>query len=283
MTVLLLLVLVAGLMPLGIAILLMPPARRPLPSAATLAGSSLLCTLAFNLTFFWQELWLVLAKAMTPGVHPILYHNDHDWTGSSPFVELLQGAGALATFGSGLLFLLILAQRRAGSGTGRLFAAWMAFEGLFQSLSQVAIGALLPGNDVGRAFTFLGLQGAARLVALAGAVVAMAGAGALLARRWPSGAARQERRPDRGTIAALAVPAGIAVALLIPFRLPRDLIEVILVPATVHILGTGWVALGMVRTRRPLPFTPPGIMIPAAALIAVLLLFRLVLARGIAF
>jgi hypothetical protein len=43
-------------------------------------ASLLLCALAFNLTFFWQELWLVIPKALTPGPHPVLYHNDHGWT-----------------------------------------------------------------------------------------------------------------------------------------------------------------------------------------------------------
>ena len=50
-------------------------------------ASALLCALAFNLTFFWQELWLVIPKALTPGLHPILFHNDHDWTGSAPSVD----------------------------------------------------------------------------------------------------------------------------------------------------------------------------------------------------
>ena len=43
------------------------------------------------------------AKAMTPGLHPVLYHNDHEWTGPSPCVELLQGVGAIATISIVLL------------------------------------------------------------------------------------------------------------------------------------------------------------------------------------
>jgi hypothetical protein len=41
--------------------------------------SALLYALAFNLTFFIQELFLVLPKALTPGLRPILFHNNHRW------------------------------------------------------------------------------------------------------------------------------------------------------------------------------------------------------------
>lgn len=37
-------------------------------------SSALLYTLAFNLTFFIQELFLVLPKALTAGVRPTLFH-----------------------------------------------------------------------------------------------------------------------------------------------------------------------------------------------------------------
>ena len=54
--------------------------------------SSLFCsTLAFNLTFFLQELFLVIPKALVPGVHATLYHNNHGWTGDAAILPLLQG------------------------------------------------------------------------------------------------------------------------------------------------------------------------------------------------
>ena len=67
-------------------------------------GSVLFCALAFNLTFFFQELFLVIPKALLPGVHATLYHNNHDWTGSDPRVELLQGTARarLPIWSSGL-------------------------------------------------------------------------------------------------------------------------------------------------------------------------------------
>ena len=64
-------------------------------------GSALLYTLAFNLTFFIQELFLVVPKVLTPGLRPTLYHNNHLWLGENPLARLFQGTGALAIFISG--------------------------------------------------------------------------------------------------------------------------------------------------------------------------------------
>ena len=49
--------------------------------------SMLAFVLAFNLTFFIQELFLVLPKSMAPGLTATLFHNNHDWTGSNPIAE----------------------------------------------------------------------------------------------------------------------------------------------------------------------------------------------------
>src|SRR5271168_1624654 len=75
------LVLVAGPLLLGLTGLIR--ARR-VPADAILAparpwnwkltvNSALLYALAFNLTFFIQELFLVLPKALTPGLRPTLF------------------------------------------------------------------------------------------------------------------------------------------------------------------------------------------------------------------
>ena len=118
MTTLLLLLSAIGLVPLalGMAFLGSPASgARPLRLPT---GSILLCALAFNLTFLWQELWLVIPKALTPGLHPILYHNNHNWTGDSPRVDLLQGTGALATLVSGLSSLEDWSARAAHRSLG---------------------------------------------------------------------------------------------------------------------------------------------------------------------
>ncbi len=225
-------------------------------------ASALLCALAFNLTFFWQEVWLVIPKALTPGLHPILFHNDHDWTGSAPSVELLQGTGAIATLVGGLACL--------GLARRWLFGFWMAFEGLFQSLSQLAIGTQLPGNDVGRALAYLGVSDSGKTALLGLAIGAMAMAGLALARS----------RPPLGEIFAAAL---LAILLVVPFRLPRNLIEVLLIPVIVQLCGLVFLSLGacLIRARE----TPraPGPVPPALALAVLLAVFQLVLRPGIRF
>src|SRR3546814_15645680 len=63
-------------------------------------NSALIYTLAFNLVFFTQELFLVVPKALTPGLRPTLYHNNHGWEGDPPLASLFTGPGALALFSS---------------------------------------------------------------------------------------------------------------------------------------------------------------------------------------
>src|ERR1700731_1580515 len=66
-------------------------------------ASALWYALAFNLIFFIQELFLVLPKALTPGLRPILFHNNHRWEGQNPLASLFQGTGALSIFVTGLI------------------------------------------------------------------------------------------------------------------------------------------------------------------------------------
>ena len=265
MTTLLWLLFAIGVLPLIVGIIRLKPGLASI-DIGRLAGSTILAAVAFNLTFFWQEVWLVLPKAMTPGLHPILYHNDHDWTGTAPIVELLQGTGAIATLVSGLAFLFVA--HRVKGPTVRLFAFWMAFEGLFQSASQFAIGALIPGNDVGRALTWLGYSETSRVMLLAPVVITMGMAGRALAR----------------LNSHVVLPLALSIILIIPFRVPRDPIEVLLIPIVVHLIGAGWVIFGASFVARQAPDAGrPSIALPFAALLAILLVFQCVLRPGIAF
>src|SRR4030095_4729981 len=109
-----------------------------------IAHSMLAYVLAFNLTFFIQELFLVLPKSMVPGLTATLYHNNHNWTGDAPTAELFQGTGAVAILISGLTFAFIASRQAKPS----FFVLWMAFNGLFQALPQFVVGAIVSGNDV---------------------------------------------------------------------------------------------------------------------------------------
>ena len=280
---LVILIVAGGLLPFLIGLVRLgraPSQGRPWPRAVSIV----LCTLAFNLTFFWQELWLVLPKAVA-GLSPVLFHNDHDWTSRAKIADLLQGTGALATFASGSVALAVLAARGPMSANWRLFVYWMAFQGLFQSLTQVAIGSVLPGNDVGRALAYLGATGLAKSLLRGASIVAMALAGTALAALAPSGLAQSGTHGTRAFAWAMLLTAFGCVVLSVPFREPRDVVEVVLIPFVVNLIGVGWVVFGA-SAGRARPATIPGatgLAGPLAALVALLLVFQLVLRPGIHF
>lgn len=267
------------------------PAHRTLGRDWRLSlASALACTLAFNLMFFLQELSLVLPKAFVPGLHPTLFHNNHAWTGDDPRAALFQGTGVVATLLAGTACLLLARGGRVRSPATRLWLAWMAWCGCLMALPQVVAGALLPGSDVGMAMGYLQLgaatRSAAALVALA-AIVAVA-----LALRRPllevAGEAVRIDGPAARTRFAFEVatlPALAAIALIVPFRVPRDPVEVVVVPLVVMLAGTGWVQAGAWRVvdARPAGTRIGSIGRLAAAVAALLLVFQLVLRPGIAF
>lgn len=159
-------VLIAGPLLLGLGGLIRAR-RAPVddaPDAATpwnwklMIISTLLYAFAFNLTFFIQELFLVLPKALTPGLSPTLFHNNHSWEGEHPLASLFQGTGALAIFLTGVVCALLLLRGPGRSTTVRLFLIWMAYGGFFQALPQVVIGAISPRSDVGMAMDYLRLR-----------------------------------------------------------------------------------------------------------------------------
>jgi len=269
-----------GVLPLAVGLMLTRPSWGGFRNFPLIAWV-LQCALAFNLTFFWQELWLVIPKALVPDLHPVLFHNNHMWAGTAPIAELLQGTGAIATLASGFIFAFLLRYGRSASPTLRLFYFWMAFEGLYQSLTQLAVGAILPGNDVGRALAYLRIGAAGDWALLVVCVLAMGLAGRDLARLLPYSAA------DRPVVALpLLAVALLSIVVIVPFRLPRNPIEVVLIPLVVNLIGVGWLTIGLTLARSngssavgPRP-TTAGI---AAALVGVLLFFQIVLRPGLRF
>jgi hypothetical protein len=282
-----------GVVPLAVGVLPLL-ASRPAPRQwdwRLALGSALICTLAFNLVFFWQELWLVLPKALTPGLAPVLYHNDHSWRGHVPVEALLQGTGAVATLLAGITAGVALAISAAASPHDPkrsplvpLLLFWLAFQGLFQSLSQVVIGAGLPGNDVGMAMTYLALPGALRWTAAGIAILCMALAGNRLSRLFPLGVGADSAERRRDLVRYAVLPALIAVVLTVPFRIPRNIVEVVFVPLFTAVVGSGWV-LAAAATRADRPDCGSGLPLRAItlALVALLLIFQLLLRPGIRF
>jgi hypothetical protein len=258
-----------------------------------IVSATLFCALAFNLTFFAQELFLVIPKAMVPGLRATLYHNNHNWTGDAPIVPLLQGTGAIGTLIVGLVFAGLLAgaaPRSMTSITGRLFLFWMAFQGIYQFLSQLVIGTILPQNDVGMALGYLGFGSGAKWATGLLALAAMIGAGIWLMRRAIALIATSPETM-RGIarlgfiLRTVTLPALLSVVVLIPFREPRNIVEVALIPMIVTVCGVIWIqASAGFGPVSPQPARPaPSIIIPFGALLLVLAIFQLVLRPGIAF
>lgn len=250
------------------------------------AHSLLAYVLAFNLTFFLQEMFLVLPKALVPGLQPILYHNNHDWYGDAEIAELFQGTGALAILISGLIFSSIVARQ----GRPGLFPLWMAFNGLFQSLPQFIVGAIVAENDMGRAYDYLGIGPESELIIALLALAAMPVAGVWLGRQflrsgW-EGAPIANQRTRFGFLLRMAgLPAFAAIPLIILFRVPRELIEVLAPPVLVPLFGYGWVQLAAFRASSINGRgAPPMRLFPLlVATLALLAFFQLVLRRGITF
>lgn len=253
--------------------------------------SGLLYVLAFNLVFIVQELFLVLPKAMTPGLHPVLFHNNHRWSGHNPLESLFQGTGALAILLIGLAALAWLKFRPPRDVNLRLFVIWLAFQGVFQSLPQVVVGAALAENDVGMAMDYFHLDSHAMVHAALLALFVMAAVGIFLSRRFLQLAGEAASIETRGrrtafVFQAATLPALAGVALLLPFRVPGSLDQVVIWPALVALIGIAWVQAFAWRASgaRPEPTTgAPSIRAPLAALALVLAVFQLVLRRGIAF
>jgi hypothetical protein len=250
-------------------------------------ASALLYALAFNLTFFIQELFLVVPKALTPGLRPTLYHNNHSWQGEHELASLFQGTGALAILIAAVVCATLL---RAGAGrtpTTRLFLIWMAYSGFFQSLPQVVVGAMNPQNDVGMAMDFFGLSDALKGVLALLALGAMPFLALWLARQLLA-LADLERGESKRRFVFLAgtLPAWIAIGLIVPFRLPREWIEVLIVPVIATVVGTVWMQAGawLARPARAAPLAiswPIGRLL--VALLALLAVFQLILRPGIQF
>lgn len=242
--------------------------------------------LAFNLTFFIQELFLVLPKALVPGLTATLYHNNHDWVGDAPIAELFQGTGALAILVSGLIFAAIVSKQDRPA----LLPLWMAFHGLFQSLPQFIVGAIVPENDMGRAYDYLGIgpvgESALALLALAAMPVAGLWLGGQFLRTAWDGAPVANQRTRFGYLLRMAgLPAMVVIPIIILFRVPRELIEVLAAPVLVPLFGYGWTQLaafrsGNVKGQGEPPNALARLALATAALLA---FFQLVLRPGITF
>ena len=268
-----------------------PPAAAMAWDWRLVALSTLLYTVAFNLVFFIQELFLVLPKALTPGLQPTLFHNNHLWQGEHPLASLFQGTGVLATFLLGSICLYLLRRGVGRSLATRLLLVWVAYCGVFMALPQVVVGALSSGSDVGMAMDYFGLGANAKAIAglLALAIIPF------FAREFSRhllGVASQPAQlanagaRSRFVFQVATLPALLAIILILPFRVPREWLEVVFLPLVVFIAGMPWIQAGAWRLHDVIPKAwsrAPTLAYPFAAAVALLFVFQLVLRPGIRF
>jgi hypothetical protein len=247
--------------------------------------STLAFVLAFNLIFFIQEFFLVLPKALTPGLEPTLFHNNHAWRGHLPVEDLLQGTGALATVIAGVLFSTWLIRRTPRSDVFRLLLFWLALLGFLSALKQVVIGTVILQNDVGRAMSYLHFTPAARLLASIGALLAMALSCWLLTPYLLSSAAPEDSRRGPAAVRLAVLPCILAMPLIVAFRVPNSAVEVLLPPVVDASIAAVWISAASWQARptnagapRSAPLS--GLFIALGCLLA---FFQLVLRRGIDF
>ena len=253
--------------------------------------STLLYTLAFNLVFFVQELFLVLPKAFTPGLQPILFHNNHRWQGEHALAGLFQGTGALATFMLGLACLWLLRHGAGRATATRLLLIWLAYCGVFMALPQVVVGALSSGSDVGMAMDYFRLGATAKSIAalLALAVIPLFArefSRHLLGLASSPAQLASARARSRFIFQAATLPAWVAILLILPFRVPREWLEVLFLPVVVTGVGMFWIQSGAWRLRTVKAAGQPvaiPLAYPMAAAVALLLVFQLLLRPGIPF
>ena len=249
--------------------------------------SALAFALAFNLTFFIQEVFLVWPKAVTATLEPTLFHNNHIWRGTHPHLDLLQGTGALGTIAAGAVAWYWLARHTPRTLEWRLFVFWMAVLGFLSALPQVVIGAIIHANDVGRAMTGLGFSQWARWVAACAAMLIMA----VLCWQLAPYLLRMVRlngSVGEGAHAAFwlaFLPCVLAVPLIVPFRMPNDPVEILLPPVLDALIAGSWLWFAGTRVRGAdhAEVSPGSALTLAVALIALLAFFHLVLAPGVSF
>ncbi len=258
------------------------------PVGVLIINSAVLYALAFNVIFFIQELFLALGKRWL-GLKAVLYHNNHNWYGSHPMESLAQGYGAAAIFLTGLICLFLANRTKKSSHWTHLFLLWLAFQGLVQSIPQFITAKVATDTDTGQAFTYLGIgEGLGIVISIAG-IVAMLYLGVIfskyLLRLAPSIDIISTASGRFGYLFRIALMASlVGIILIVPFRImPWDralapvMVTLISIPM---VFAHGWKT--KVTNTINSNVNKKLLFVPIVLLLIVLLVFQLVLAKGIA-
>jgi hypothetical protein len=172
-----------------------------------------------------------------------------------------------------------------------LFLFWMAYSGIFMALPQVVIGAISDQSDLGMAMVYFGLAPATRIIAalLALAVIpkiAMWLGGLLLDRIADAGHVATIGSRNLFVFKTAVLPALLALPVITLFRIPREWIEVLMVPLVVTLVGMAWIQAAAWRNSgkgSAGPFASASLALPGAAVLCLLLIFQLLLRPGLKF
>ncbi len=250
-------------------------------------NSAVLYALAFNIIFFIQELFLALGKRWL-GLKAYLYHNNHNWEGQHPMDDLAQGYGAVSILVLACICLVIARRISMSTHWMQLFFLWMAYQGFAQSIPQFITAGTAPDTDTGQAFAYLGLtQQTGVIISLAGILLMVF----ICFRfsRWllqlaPSPAYVASASSRFSYLFRIALLSSlIGVLLITPFRImpwSRALLPVFVMLFSIPIVfANAWKAkpaytINNHVNQRVFP-------IPVILLLVLLLVFQLVLARGV--
>lgn len=166
----------------------------------------------------------------------------------------------------------------------------MTYNGFLQSLPQVIIGAIEPENDVGMAMDYLHLSATAKTAAALVALVAIPLVSLSLTRPLLSLAqvpvnVADARARTRFIFLIATLPALAAILLIIPFRVPRNWVKVVMVPVVVTVIGVAWLQAGAWRVSAKPVGSRGGLSIVflLSTVLILFLVFQLLLRPGIHF
>ena len=254
---------------------------------ALIINSAVLYALAFNIIFFIQELFLALGKRWL-GLKAVLYHNNHNWYGEHPMDDLAQGYGAVSIFITAIICFIIARTMKHSTHWMHLFVLWMAFQGFAQSIPQFITAFMAPDTDTGQAFTYLGLSEATGWIISITGIILMLVIGSLftkyLLQLAPSSTITQNAGARFGYLSRIVLLASvIGIILIIPFRvMPWERASA---PVFVTLLSIPMVFAHAWKIK---PLAPVNndinkkiFLMPVVLLVVLLLIFQLILAKGI--
>lgn len=250
-------------------------------------NSSILYALAYNIIFFLQELFLALGKYWL-GLKAYLYHNNHNWEGSHPDTDLMQGLGALAIFITGWIAWALFLEFRKSSSWIALFWLWLSFHGLGQALAQFASAPVATNTDTGQAMAYLELGDPINYAIAIGSMLLMVFIGYRFSHYFSEFSPLNTSLGHpfsrfKWSFMIVVLPAIIGTLLLFPFKVPpvdRYLHAVFLfINGVPLIFGFSWLQ-GRLRSNNNETYRKIKIW-PIMILILVLLIYRLVLVPGV--